>query len=119
MKKIVLTIVAMLTMTMAFAENEKAVAVDNAQNYNMQVNYRSLAVALGLNDDQMDGVKNIYKNFCTEMMNASQAPKDEQKKMVNEAVAKQRKYMGYILDDEQFRKFCNLIDVTLQNRGLK
>ena len=38
MKKMILTMVAMLSMTMAFAENENAASVNNVEAYDMSVN---------------------------------------------------------------------------------
>ena len=39
MKRLFLTVMALLSMTMTFAENEKLNSVDNANAYNMSVNY--------------------------------------------------------------------------------
>ena len=87
MKKIVLMLVAMMTMTVANAENENNNTVQAANAYDMTVNMRKLAVTLGLNLDQMEAVQDIHHQFCNEMMLASQAEGDERKELVEKAVA--------------------------------
>ena len=44
--------------------------------------------------------------------------KDEQKVMMDNAIKKDLKYMRYILDKKQYRKYLMLLNVTLNNRGL-
>ena len=119
MKKIVLTLVAMMTMTMANAENEEKNAVQAVNAYDMTVNMRKLAVALGLTLDQMEAVQDIHHQFCNEMLLASQAESDEREKLVNQAVKKDVQYMRYILEDKQYRKYLLLLNTTLTNRGLR
>ena len=53
------------------------------------------------------------------MMLAAQANKDEREALVDVAVKKDVRYMRYILDHAQYRKYLMLLNVTLQNRGLK
>ena len=64
MKKIVLTVVAMLSMTLAFADGEKSNMSNEAKVYDMSVNYRKLAICLGLDFDQMDAVEMIRREAC-------------------------------------------------------
>ena len=113
MKKIVLTLVAMMTITMANAENEEKNAVQAVNAYDMTVNMRKLAVALGLTLDQMEAVQDIHHQFCNEMLLASQAESDEREKLVNQAVKKDVQYMRYILEDKQYRKYLLLLNTTL------
>ena len=56
MKRLFLMTVAMLSMTMTFAENEETKNVNNVEAYDMSVNMRKLSVALSLNTDQMEAV---------------------------------------------------------------
>ena len=118
MKKIVLTIVAMLSMTMAFAEDENTNAVNNVQAYNLNVNYDKLADCLGLTYDQQEAVEDVHKSFCADMMNAAVASKDERKAIMDKAIDKDLKYMHYILNDKQYRKYLLLLNTTINNRGL-
>lgn len=119
MKKIVLMLVAMMTMTVANAENENNNTVQAVNAYDMTVNMRKLAVALGLNMDQMEAVQDIHHQFCNEMMLASQAEGDERTTLVEQAVKKDVRYMRYVLDEKQYRKYLLLLNTTLYNRGLR
>ena len=116
----ILMVVAMLSMTMtSYAENENAKNVENVEAYNMNVNMRKLAVTLGLTLDQMEAVQDIHTTFCAEMMLAAYANKDEREALVDKAVKKDVRYMHYVLDQKQYRKYLLLLNTTLRNRGLK
>lgn len=112
-------VVAMLSMTMTFAENENAANVNNVEAYNMDVNIRRLASALGLTIDQMEAVEDIHRTFNAEMMVAAQANKDEREALVEKAVKRDVRYMHYVLDEKQYRKYLMLLNATLLNRGLR
>ena len=51
MKKMFLTLVAMLSMTTAFAEGENVASVNNVEAYELNVNMNKLSSALNLADD--------------------------------------------------------------------
>ena len=112
-------LVAMMTMTVANAENEENNAVQVANVYDMSVNIRRLAMTLGLNLDQIEVVNDIHHQFCNEMMLASQAEGDERKTLVDQAVKKDYTYMRYVLDEKQYKKYLLLLNTTLNNRGLR
>lgn len=116
MKKIVLTLVALMSMTMTFAENE---GMNATEAYDMTVNMKKLSQALGLTMDQIESVAEVHKTFSSEMMFAAQYGKDERTKMVEKAVNKDLAYMNYILNKDQYRKYVMLLNMTLINRGLK
>lgn len=129
MKKIALTVVAMMSMTMAFAANgdgntnkgEKSPeveAVDMTHNYDMSVNYRSLASALGLNEYQQQAVALIHNKFVDEVKEARHAGAATRQNMVKQAADKELQYMSYVLDNKQYNKFARLLNLTLSNRGL-
>ena len=115
----ILTIVAMLSMTMTFAENENLNALNSTEAYDMNVNMNKLSQALGLSKDQVEGVAEIHKTFSAEMMFAAQATGEERQKMVDKAIGKDLAYMNYILSQNQYRKYVMLLNMTLINRGLK
>ncbi|MGX8697228.1 MAG: hypothetical protein ACSW8D_12660 [Prevotella sp.] len=119
MKKIVLMVVAMLSMTVSYAENENANNVKGVEAYDMSVNMRKLAVALDMDFDQMEAVEEIHRTFCAEMMFAANANKDQREELVEKAVNKDIRYMRYILNKDQYRKYLILLNATLRNRGLK
>ena len=113
-------LVAMMSLTMANAENENNNATaEAAKAFDMTVNMRKLAVALGLTIDQMDAVQDIHQQFCNEMMLAAQATGDEREKLLEAAVKKDVRYMHYVLDQKQYKKYLLLLNTTLSNRGLR
>ena len=120
MKKIVLTMVAVMSMTMGFAANENDNNNTNATTsaYKFNVSTYALSRALNLNIDQVDVVEDINRTFATEMMNASVADSSERQAKVQSAIKKDLSYMRYILNDRQYREYVKLLNVTLNNRGL-
>ena len=119
MKRLFLTVVAMLSMTLTFAENENMNSVNTAEAYNLSVNIHQLSKALGLADDQVEAVAEIHKTFCSEMMFATQYGKEERDARVDAAIKKDLGFMNYILNRDQYRKYVMLLNVTMVNRGLK
>ena len=115
----ILTMVAMLSMTMAFAEGENVNSVDNVAAYDMSVNMNKLADALSLTGDQREAVDNIYETFAAEMMYAAQYySSDQRKDMVKKAINKNVAWMNYVLNDKQRRTYLMLLNTTINNRGL-
>lgn len=119
MKRLFLTVMAVLSMTMTFAENEELNTVSNADAYKMTVNYSSLADALYLSIDQLEAVQDIHSEFCADMMNAGNASADERKALVDKALQKDLKHMRYVLTDSQYHKYLMLLNTTIVNRGLE
>ncbi len=109
---------AMLSMTMTFAENEESKNVANVKAYDMSVNMRKLSVALGLNMDQVEAVENIHNTFNAEMQLAAHAEEGERKALVEKAVERDIKWMHYVLNEKQYRTYLLLLNTTLNNRGL-
>ena len=118
MKKIVLTVVAVMSMTMAFAagENDNNPATTNAYKFNLST--YALSRALNLNQDQVDVVEDINRTFSAEMMNAAVSDSSEREAKVNAAIKKDLSYMHYVLNNSQYREYVKLLNVTLNNRGL-
>ena len=50
---------------------------------------------------------------------AQQAEGDERAALVEQAVKKDVRYMHYVLDQKQYRKYLLLLNTTLRNRGLQ
>ena len=111
--------VAMLSMTMAFAEGENVNSVNNLAAYDMSCNMNKLAEALSLTADQREAVDNIYQTFAAEMMFAAQYySNDQRNEMVKKAINKNIAWMNYVLNDKQRRTYLMLLNTTLNNRGL-
>ena len=120
MKKIILTIVALLSMNvnMASAATELTAPTTETKVYDMTVNYKKLGRCLGLDYEQMEAVEMIHKRFCDDMMEAAHADKDKQEELMKKAVNRDLSYMRAVLDYRQYRKYQQLLNVTLRNRGL-
>ena len=96
----ILTLVAMLSMTTAFAEGETATVVSNVEA------------------DQKEVVENIHHTFAAEMNFAAQYGNGEREALVKRAIDNDVKWMRYVLNDEQMRKYLILLNTTINNRGL-
>jgi Cu/Ag efflux pump CusA len=118
MKKMILTLVAMLSMTTAFAEGEKAASVNNVEAYELNVNMNKLSSALNLADDQKEAVAEIHHTFASELMFAAQYGNNDRKALVDRAIENDVKWMRYVLNDKQMRTYLTLLNTTLNNRGL-
>jgi hypothetical protein len=119
MKRLFLTVVAMLSMTLTFAGNENMNSVNNAEAYNLNVNMTQLGKALKLADDQKEAVAEIHKTFCAEMMFATQYGKEERDARIDAAIKKDLGFMNYVLSRDQYKKYVMLLNITMANRGLK
>ena len=114
-----LTLVAMLSMTTAFAEGENAASVNNVEAYELNVNMNKLSSALNLADDQKEAVAEIHHTFASELMFAAQYGSNDRKALVDRAIENDVKWMRYVLNDKQFRTYLILLNTTLNNRGIR
>lgn len=118
MKKMILTMVAMLSMTTTFAEGESASSVNNVEAYELNVNMNKLAEALRLDSDQKEAVSNIHRIFASELKNAALNVESNRKALVDRAIVNDVKHMRYVLTEDQFRTYLRLLNTTINNRGL-
>ena len=118
MKKMILTMVAMLSITAAFAEGEKAAEVSNLEAYELDINMNKLSMALGLYDDQKEAVEEIHHTFAAELKFAAVYGKKDRDAMVKRAIDNDVKWMRYILNTNQMHTYLKLLNVTMMNRGL-
>ena len=114
----ILTLVAMLSMTTAFAEGEMAMGANNMEAYELNVNMNKLSEALELADDQKEAVADIHHTFASELMFAAQYGANDRKKLVERALDNDVKWMRYVLNDKQFHTYLKLLNTTVNNRGL-
>ncbi|MDY3848782.1 MAG: hypothetical protein SOZ58_10775 [Prevotella sp.] len=119
MKKMIWTVMAVLSMTITtFAKDENANANNAMSAFDMSVKMNKLSQALNLTTDQTESVADVHHTFCGEMMVAAQANDDDRKELMMKAVNKDLKYMHYILNKDQYRKYLLILNATLNNRGL-
>ena len=112
------TLVAMLSMTTAFAEGENVANVSNMEAYELNINMNKLSEALNLADDQKEAVENIHHTFAAELMFAAQYGKNDRKSLVDRAIENDVKWMRYVLTDNQMHTYLRLLNTTINNRGL-
>ena len=118
MKKLLMTVVALLSMTMAFAEDENLNSTNSLQAYKMEVNYYKLGEALDLSSDQLEAVKDIHHEFCANMMSVAAANKEARPAMMKNAINNDLRFMRSVLNKKQYKRYLLLLNTTLVYRGL-
>ncbi|NPD92696.1 hypothetical protein [Xylanibacter muris] len=128
MKRIIISVMAMLTMSLAFAASKSdLVAVntvaetglaENAGVYDININIRKLGEVLGLTFSQMESVYYVQRTFAQEMAAAELVGSSEGKILANDAIEKNLRCMSYILNKEQYDKYLVLFNNTLNNINL-
>jgi len=111
--------VMMLTMSVySFAEDSNATKLANTEKYELKVNHRRLACVLDMSNDQMEMSDEILSELERDMAFASCMDTEESsEKIVANAVKKNIRYMSYILNDKQYRKYLMLLNLTLEHKG--
>jgi hypothetical protein len=119
MKKFFLMMVMMFTMSVySFAEDNNATKLTNTEKYELKVNHRKLAYVLDMSKDQMEMSDEIISELERDMFFASCMNTEESsEKIVANAVKKNIRYMSYILNNKQYRKYLMLLNLTLEHRG--
>ena len=121
MKKIVFTLAALMTMTLAFAEGENknnaAVAAEQAK-YDMNINVSALARTLQLDAETFDAVNYITSDLKKDMKKVGEAQGEERDRLYKKAIRHNLSYMHAVLSQNQYRTYVTLLNITLNNRGL-
>lgn len=119
MKKIVLTMVALMTMMTGFAETANHRVVKSAESYEMSFDMRRLATKLDLTSNQMEAIQVIQDKFSEEMSAAGTTNWGPMRaRAVHQAVRKNAHQMHRVLNDKQFKTYMMLLGTTLHNQGL-
>lgn len=114
MKRLVLMVVVALGMSVtSFAGNKV-----EGKDWKVDVNVAKLSQFLKLNARQMEEVAGISDYFADKVQSASYAKETKQGKKLREAVYGNFKLMKRTLTDEQYKKYVQLVNVTLKNKGL-
>ena len=113
MKKIVLTLVAMMAVTCSFAKSN-----ETDKRFNMSCDIYRLSVVLDLDERQMDAVEAILDDFSSEMQSLTTLKGPQQRFRIHQAVRKDAAQMRQVLNDKQFRDYMRILMVTLRNRHL-
>lgn len=114
MKRLVLMVVVALGMSATSFAGNKA----EGKDWKVDVNVAKLSQFLKLDARQMEEVASISDYFADKVQSASYAKETKQGKKLREAVYGNFKLMKRTLTDEQYRKYVQLVNVTLKNKGL-
>ena len=112
MKKIALTLVAMMAFTFSFAKSN----VD--KRFDMSCDIYRLSVVLDLDEQQMDAVEMIQDKFSDEMQSLANMKGRQLRHGIHQAVRKDAHQMQRVLNDKQFETYMTLLVTTLQNKHL-
>ena len=113
MKKIVLTMVALMAVTFSFAETKTN---DVDKRFDMTCNMHRLSVVLDLDEWQMEAVEAIYNGFNNEMQSLALVKGPMQRFLVRQAFRKDAHEMKRILNDKQFNTYMQIMASTYRNR---
>ncbi|MBQ4222355.1 MAG: hypothetical protein II674_00755 [Prevotella sp.] len=117
MKRMILSLALMMSMTMAFAENEENETV-NVETYRFDVNMDRLSYTLGLSSDQRIFVADFMDAFSLDMVYAACADKEDRKALVDMAIKRNLGAARSMLTKKQYHKYLMLLNATINNRGL-
>lgn len=120
MKKYLIMLVMLFTMSVnMFAEDNNATEIERIERYNVKVNTNKLADYLQLTSDQFDAVETITDEFSNDLMFAAVQNSDSTRSMITKnLIEKNVKYMSYILNKNQMRKYLVVLNATMNNRGI-
>ena len=112
MKKMILTLVAMMAVTFGFAKNSAD------KRFDMSCDIYRLSVTLDLDEQQMDAVEEIQDNFSNEMQSLASLKGFQQRFGIRQAVRKDAEQMRQVLNDKQFHAYMRILLTTRRNRQL-
>ena len=113
MKKIVLTLVAMMAVTGSFAKSNHA-----DERFDMSCDIYRLSVVLDLDERQMNAVEEIQDKFSSEMQSLASLKGPQLRHRIHQAVRKDAEQMRRVLNDKQFFHYMRIVAATLRNRNL-
>ena len=134
MKRLYVSVVALLSMTMAFAGNGNETKNANNGNvcdstatgkgkteaaYDINYNLRRMGEPLALTLSQMNSVDALNRSFNDDLKALVGAADADRKALLDNAVANDFKRMSYVLTPAQLSKYEILINTTLANRGME
>ena len=120
MKKYLIMLVMLFTMSVySFAEDNNATEIERIERYNVKVNTKKLADYLELSSDQLDAVETITDEFSNDLMFAAVQNSDSTRNTITKnLIEKNVKYMSYILNKNQMRKYLVVLNATMNNREI-
>ena len=122
MKKIILTVVAAMTMTLGFAEtkNNQAEQVQSVEtSFDLSFDVRRLADKLQLTSEQIEAVEAISNSLNRELETAAQSKGFGQVIQTEKAISKDIRHMRRILNDKLYNTYMMLMGTTIRNQRMK
>ena len=122
MKKIILTVVAIMSMTFCFAETEKTEnkqSVNSVEAFDLSFDVRRLADKLQLTSEQIEAVQAISASLNQELASAAQAGRFDQMIQTEKAIRKDARNMRRVLNDKQYNTYMMLLGTTIRNQRMK
>ena len=114
MKRLFLSVIMVLGLsTVCFSQNKQEI-----NDLNIEIPLPKLARYLNLNSTQYDNVENAIDFFSDKMQSAKYSKGRRQIKNLNEAIYGNLKLMKSTLSQSQYKKYLQLINAELKNRGL-
>ena len=112
-------LVMLFTMSVySFARETTASKVENIEKYELKINHRRLASVLDLSKDQIESMDIFISQLEKGMLFAYTMETEESRnKILYNTVNYNVQYVRYILNDEQYKKYLLLLNLTLENRG--
>ena len=121
MKKIMLTLMAVLSMSIsAFASNVSARESSYMLSDSIRsININSLAKYLELPAENKKTFGNVYDTFKNKMNKALKMEDSKEKKeMIDKAIRYDLRNVASMLDSEQYHKYLRIFNATLKNKGI-
>ena len=118
MKKIVLTMTAMLAVLTASAANVNSQEPADTKAYEWHVNMNKLNDVLGLTSEQWEDMVSINSVMDADLKKAFKADGDIRNTEVQRALTRNVKMTKQVLNDKQMRVYLRLLNFTVNNRGL-
>lgn len=114
MKRLFLSVIMVLGLsTVCFSQNKQEI-----NDLNIEIPLPKLARYLNLNSIQYDNVEHAIDFFSDKMQSAKYSKGRRQIKNLNEAIFGNLKLMKSTLSQSQYKKYLQLINAELKNRGL-
>ncbi len=116
MRKVILSAVVVLFSTAVFANKAKVTGVEN--KFSVNINATRLGDYLDLNYAQTADVERISEFFAWQLERSAYHTEAKRNESVKKAVYVNLKSMKQTLSDTQYKKYLQVLNTTLQNKGL-
>ncbi len=118
MKKVILSTIVLLLSTSAFANKAKVTTLENANNFDIEINVERLSNYLELNTTQFSETEEISDYFTWQLETSKNKSEAKKQAYVRKAVYVNLKSMKQILSDTQYKKYLQVMNTTLKNKDL-